>query len=155
MGFQSFKTTASGALPAGTDLDAVLRDGNERALVAAWDTYHIRALRGRLLPEYDADPDKADLAAFVRRELAELAEVNELQALTANRRLVELLTGHRWITIEAAREAGASWSAIGEALGMTKQGAIDWYKRKIADQEKYAGKFHDTDRARAVVDEQE
>lgn len=30
---------------------------------------------------------------------------------------------------------------------MTEQGALDWYKREIADQEKNAGEFHDTDRA--------
>jgi hypothetical protein len=36
---------------------------------------------------------------------------------------------------------------------MTEQGALDWYKREIADQEKNAGEFHDTDRARAVVDD--
>jgi hypothetical protein len=33
--------------------------------------------------------------------------------------------------MQAAREAGASWSEIGAALGMSKQGAQDWYRRKI------------------------
>ncbi|MGW5107548.1 hypothetical protein [Nocardia sp. NPDC004123] len=34
---------------------------------------------------------------------------------------------------------------------LSKQGALDWYERRIADQEKYVGKFHDTDRARAAT----
>ncbi|MFE3229474.1 hypothetical protein [Nocardia sp. NPDC059228] len=50
-----------------------------------------------------------------------------------------------------AREAGESWAAIGGALDMSKQGALDGYKRKIADQQKYVGKFHDTDQARAAA----
>jgi hypothetical protein len=54
--------------------------------------------------------------------------------------------------MQAAREAGASWSQIGASLGMTKQGAQDWYRRKIADQEQYVGDLHDADRARAAVD---
>lgn len=64
----------------------------------------------------------------------------------------ELLTGRRWPVMQEAREAGDSWTAIGDALGVTKQGAMDWYKRKITQQEKYVGQFHDTVRARAVLD---
>lgn len=74
------------------------------------------------------------------------------QALEANWRLVEFLTGRRWSVMQEAREAGDSWTVISDALGVTKQGALDWYTRKVADQEKYAGKFHDATRARAVLD---
>ncbi|MFF0547267.1 hypothetical protein ACFYTF_30990 [Nocardia thailandica] len=144
--------TTSGCLPAGTDVEAVLRDGDTIALHAAWDTYNHRQFLARMLPGYDANPDKADLAAHIRAELAKLAEVTDLQALSANRRLTDLLTGRRWLVMQEARENGVSWAAIGDALGITKQGAIDWYKRKIADQEKYVPDFHDTARARAVLD---
>jgi hypothetical protein len=34
---------------------------------------------------------------------------------------------------------------------MTRQGAHDWYRRKIALQEQHAGDFHDADRARAAL----
>jgi len=42
-----------------------------------------------------------------------------------------------------AREAGATWTEIGEALGMPKQGAHDWFRRKIENQEMYVAEFHD------------
>jgi hypothetical protein len=87
------------------------------------------------------------------RALNELPDVSALDALEANRQLVELLIGRRWYVMRAAREAGASWSEIGAALGMSKQGAQDWYRRKIADQERYVGDLHDSTRARAVLDE--
>jgi hypothetical protein len=51
-----------------------------------------------------------------------------------------------------AREAGASWPEIGEALGMTKQAAYDWYRRKIGNRERYVPDLHDTARARAALD---
>jgi hypothetical protein len=31
---------------------------------------------------------------------------------------------------------------------MTKQGAQDWYRRKIVDQARYVGDLHDTERTR-------
>ena len=48
-------------------------------------------------------------------------------------------------------EAGASWTQIGAALGMSKQGAPDWYRGKIAEQERYVGDLHDTERAKAAL----
>ncbi|MFC9898544.1 hypothetical protein ACFVMC_33040 [Nocardia sp. NPDC127579] len=156
MGIPYFATTDLGYLPIGTDIVALLRDGDERALHAAWNTFHhIRFLRESLAKlaagEVELNPE-IDVAALWRAEIAELADVTALQALEANRRLVDLLTGRRWATMQSAREAGASWSTIGTALDMTKQGAIDWYKRKIAAQEQYVPEFHDTARARAVLD---
>ena len=41
--------------------------------------------------------------------------------------------------MRAAREAGASWAEISAVLGMSKQGAQNLYRRKIADQERYVG----------------
>ncbi|MBF6588440.1 hypothetical protein IU414_27230 [Nocardia farcinica] len=149
----SLSLTARGHLRAGTDVDRTVRIGDEDDLHAVWNThFEIQFIRERLLPALDADPGKAPAAAYTRAELAELADVTALQALEANRRLVELLVGRRWMVMQAAREAGASWAEIGKALGMTKQGAMDWYKRKITDQEKYVPHFHDTARARAVLD---
>lgn len=157
MGTSYFETTDLGYLPAGTDIDAVLRDGDERALHAAWNTFHhIRftadALAKLAAGEIEPHPE-VDLGAHWRAEIAALASVTALQALEANRRLVDILTGRRWSTMQSAREAGASWSAIGTALDMTKQGAVDWYKRKIEQQEKYVADFHDAPRARAVLEE--
>lgn len=154
-----FKLTDLGHLPAGTDVAAVLRDGDERALHAVWNTFQYIRFTREALARLEAgetgwDP-KVDLAAYWRAEIDQLVDVTALQALQANRRLVDQLTGRRWSVMQSAREAGASWSAIGDALEMSKQGALDWYKRKIADQEKYVPDFHDTARARAVLAEGE
>ncbi len=94
-----------------------------------------------------ADPE------IVAGVLAEVPEVTSLDALEANHRLVDLLTGRRWYVMQEAREAGASWSEIGAALNMSKQGAQDWYRRKIAEREKYVGDLHDAEAARAVLAE--
>lgn len=51
--------------------------------------------------------------------------------MQANARLVDLLTDRRWVVMRQAREEGASWTAIGTALGMTKQAAQDWYRCQI------------------------
>jgi hypothetical protein len=36
---------------------------------------------------------------------------------------------------------------------MSKQGAQDWYRRKIEAQEQYVGDLHDAERARAALGE--
>ncbi|MFF7610242.1 hypothetical protein [Streptomyces parvulus] len=56
-------------------------------------------------------------------------QVTALEALTAVRLLAESLTGSRgWITGEARRE-GATWTEVGQALGMTRQSAWEWFKK--------------------------
>ncbi|WP_285244161.1 hypothetical protein [Pseudarthrobacter sp. fls2-241-R2A-127] len=85
--------------------------------------------------------------------LAEISEVAALEALRANAKAVELLTARRWYVMKSAREAGATWAQIGEALGITKQAAHDFYSRKTEEQEKYLSDLHDTAAARAVLDE--
>ena len=148
-----FPTNDRGYLPADTDLDQLLRSGDEQALFAAWNTFHhIRHTRD-IIAKLETNPAKAEVVTWWRVELTELAPITPAQALTANRRLVDLLTARRWFTMQCAREAGDSWTVIGDALDMSKQGALDWYKRKIAEQEKYVPDFHDTDRARAALDD--
>lgn len=157
MGIPYLDLTARGHLPAGIDVTAVLAAGDERELHAVWDTYHHTRLIRKTLARLAAggltvtDPDAS--RAALQDDLDTCAAVTPAQALEANRRLVDLLTGRRWSVMQDAREVGDSWTTIGAALDMTKQGALDWYKRKIADQERYAGDFHDTARARAVMDE--
>jgi len=73
---------------------------------------------------------------------------NALDALDANRQLADRISTDRRQLIDEARQAGASWSDIGAALGMTKQGAQDWHRRKIAEQEQHVGDLHDAERAR-------
>ena len=54
--------------------------------------------------------------------------------------------------MQAAREAGASWADIGAALGMSKQGAQDWYRRKVGEQTRYVPELHNNARAVAALD---
>jgi hypothetical protein len=74
-----------------------------------------------------------------------------LSALAANAELAKLLAGWQWLAIKAAREGGATWEQIGEALGTTKQGAQQAYRRAIEHQEKYVPDMHDAAAARAVL----
>src|SRR5215212_6718208 len=125
---------------------AIHESNDESALLGVWRAFGSRLTWQRAI-ERGGDPQVAE------RALGELPEVSALDALEANRQLVDFLIGRRWFVMQAAREAGASWAQIGAALGMSKQGAGDWYRRKIADQEKYVPDVHDADRARAALDE--
>jgi hypothetical protein len=141
--------TDDGLLPASTDVDRAIDQSDERGLTAIWNTYHSILFEKEVLAKADTEEKRQ---IFTDR-LARYAAVTPSQALAANARLVKLLTGRRWSVMRDAREAGDSWTTIGTAVGVSKQGALDWYTRKIADQEQYVGKYHDTDRARAVVPE--
>ncbi|MDN5917375.1 MAG: hypothetical protein L0I76_20135 [Pseudonocardia sp.] len=85
-----------------------------------------------------------------QREGAQLPADSALNALAANRRVVDLLTERRWVVMRDAREAGASWAQIGEALGMTRQGATDTYRRAIANRAKVDVE-HQTERAERAL----
>lgn len=78
-------------------------------------------------------------------------DVTALHALAATTTLVRLLTGWQWIDMRDAREQDATWREIGAAVGMTRQGAHDWYRRAIERQEEHVPDLHDTARSRAVL----
>lgn len=118
-----------------------------RALLDRWDAWGDRDLWRKVL----ASPEKPEHTVIAEKKLAELEGASALDALAANVRLVELMTGWRWLAIKSAREDGATWEQIGEVLGTSKQGAQLAYKRAIEAQEKYAADFHDTVAARAVL----
>jgi hypothetical protein len=85
--------------------------------------------------------------------LSEVSEVAALEALRANAKAVELLTARRWYVMKSAREGGATWAQIGEVLGITKQAAHDFYRRKLEEQERYLPDLHDAAAAVAVLDD--
>jgi hypothetical protein len=64
--------------------------------------------------------------------LAALPAVDVLDALRANAHLVSVLAAQRWIAMKAAREQGASLEQIGQALGISRQSAWEFLRRKIA-----------------------
>lgn len=113
--------------------------------IKAWDAHESRQMWKRVV-------DRGGDADVAQSALDQIPEVDAIEALAANAAAVNLLIGRRWYVMQAAREVGATWEAIGTALGITKQGAQDYYRRQIENQEKYAANFHDTDRARAALD---
>jgi Homeodomain-like domain len=54
-----------------------------------------------------------------------------LQALSANATLTALLADRRWVVMHAARNAGASWAEIGDALGMSRQSAWEFLRKRV------------------------
>jgi hypothetical protein len=114
----------------------------------AWSLYNERATWNRAIAQGSDEAQKV-----ARHALAELPEVSALDALKANHSAVDLLIGRRWYVIQEARESGATWEEIGAALGITKQGAQDYYRRQIEKQQQYAPSLHDADRAHAALDD--
>jgi hypothetical protein len=121
---------------------------DEQKLWKQWDAFGSRLTWEKVLEQAGSENSRQ----VAQQALGELPVITAVEALAANTQLVELLVGRRWYVMQAAREAGATWDDIGEALGMSRQGAYDWYRRKIADQARYAPDFHDAARARAVLD---
>ncbi|MDQ0730446.1 hypothetical protein [Arthrobacter sp. B1I2] len=131
-----------------TSVEQALNSGNVHELLKVWEDFN----RGEAsLSNSSTASDQAREAAA--HFLSEVSEVAALEALRANARAVELLTARRWYVMKSAREGGAMWAQIGEALGITKQAAHDFYRRKIEEQEKYSPDLHDTAAARAVLED--
>ncbi|WP_109530110.1 MULTISPECIES: hypothetical protein [Nocardia] len=138
MGCPRFDLTAERTLPAGVDVAAILTEGDDHGLYAVWNTFHhthflretlTRLDRGELAGGYGFDPATARDA--LRENLARHAQVTEIQALEADRRLTEGVTGQRGFVVDYARQAGHPWKALGAALGITGQDALNWFTRNI------------------------
>jgi len=128
-------------------VEQALNSGNVHELLKVWEDFN----RGETWREVSATgSDQAREAAA--HFLSEVSEVAALEALRANAKAVELLTARRWYVMKSAREGGATWAQIGEALGITKQAAHDFYRRKLEEQERYLPDLHDAAAARAVLD---
>lgn len=63
-----------------------------------------------------------------------LSRGEALELLTLGEVIARKAGYGRQLTVRAAREAGASWSAIGRALGTTKQSAWEAHTRWIQEQ---------------------
>jgi hypothetical protein len=129
-------------------VERALSSGDIHGLLKVWEDFN----SGETWREVSATGSDQALEAAAQF-LAGVREVAALEALRANAKAVELLTARRWYVIKSAREAGATWAQIGEALGITKQAAHDFYRRKIGEQEKYLSDVHEATAARAVMEE--
>lgn len=63
---------------------------------------------------------------------ADSLPVEPLDALREVSRSEVELDELRWAQIAAARDAGASWAAIGEALGVSRQSAWEYFTRRAS-----------------------
>jgi hypothetical protein len=59
-----------------------------------------------------------------------------LQALAANREVVDQLVGWRWGAMREAREQGQSWTEIGAALGVDADQARQVYLERVQQQQR-------------------
>jgi hypothetical protein len=92
-----------------------------RTAVARYDDLRLR--------ESLADPTEEASVAAERLSQAEVLEMLALGQVIASK------AGYgQQLAVRTAREAGASWSAIGRALDMTKQAAWEAHTRWIEDQ---------------------
>jgi hypothetical protein len=123
---------------------AVHEQSDEAALLNTWQMFGSRLT-------WATEIEKGADRAGAEQALGDLPHITALDALRANAHLVGLLAGRRWYVMQAAREAGATWDEIGEALGMSRQGAYDSYRRKIRQREEYVPEIHDTARARSAL----
>lgn len=119
------------------DVEQALKDGGDLELLRIWDLPAERRIQEGLLAA-SRETGSADDVAAAEDAWAELPEVTALQSLRANAKLVSVLTAQRWYVMQFAREEGASWSEIGAALGISKQAAHHFYRRKIEWQQHYA-----------------
>ncbi len=94
-------------------------------LYQLWTTYQAQVAWWHAV-EHGAD------VAVAAQALIGRPEVSALEALDANRRLVDLLLQRRRDAVSAARRAGSSWAAIGAALGTSKQRAYTVYRHAIS-----------------------
>ena len=60
-----------------------------------------------------------------------------LLALAARRELEDRMRRHRWLAMETARKAGASWAEIAAAAGMEPRGARRLYEQTLARQKAF------------------
>jgi hypothetical protein len=84
------------------------------------------------------------------RDLTALGDLEELtrgpdplEALRANREVVELMTGWQWQAMRAAREQGHGWYEIGQAAGLEPEQARRAYLAAMERQEFAAGAMRD------------
>ena len=82
------------------------------------------------------------LAVVVDVEIAVLlrrtpSKDEALLALAARRELEDRMRRHRWLAMETARKAGASWAEIAAASGMDASAARRLYEQTLRRQEAF------------------
>jgi len=124
---------------------------DERESFETWNRFHEGRMWERAGEKLRAQGADAERLRAVDDAAVRAPAVSALEALAANARLVDLLTSRRWYVMQAARDDGAEWAEVGAALGVSKQAAWEFYKRRIEEQETHAADYHDAEAARAAL----
>lgn len=119
-------------------------------LLRVWQTWSYRDLLTRAIASAEAGGDAERVECLVRG-LAEEPDAGPLEALAANHELSRLLTGWQWHAVRAARESGATWTQVGQALGTTADHARARFVQDVERAERHGGRFTDTAPYRAVM----
>ena len=103
-----------------------------RTAVARYEELRSRDLLA-VRPDDDPDDSSDDGAAGVTAA-EQLSREEALEVLALGEVIAAKAGYGRQLSVRTARERGASWSAIGRALGTTKQAAWEMHTRWIEDQ---------------------
>jgi hypothetical protein len=105
---------------------------NEEIQLAVWRLF---LQRTRLEADRRDAHERDDKAAMKAADagLASLPEVKVTEALRANAELIARLASQRWIGMKVARDQGVTMEEVGEQLGVSKQAAWEFLKRKIEE----------------------
>ena len=87
-----------------------------------WDAWSLADTMRTLLGQARADGDRATLALYDQHPQWTDGP-GPLEALAANRELVDHLVGWRWLAVRRARQDSHPWAAVGHALGVTAEQA--------------------------------
>jgi hypothetical protein len=118
---------------AGTDQPGELPKNSFDAAWATWNDWSMAGAMRRALEKAHEQDDQQTLADFER--YPEWTQgPGPLEALAANRELVDRLTGWRWQAIFDARQRGHGWEEIGRTLGQSGEQARTHYLDKVRGQ---------------------
>jgi hypothetical protein len=101
---------------------------------AAWETWQAWSDAEAMRTARRRTGERGESLAVFDRHPEWTKGPGPLQALAANREMVEQLVGWRWGAMRAAREQGHSWAEIGAALGVDAEQARQAYLERVEQQ---------------------
>jgi hypothetical protein len=87
-----------------------------------WEAWSLADTMRTLLAKARADGDHATLALYAQ-DPQWTQGPGPLEALAANRELIDRLVGWRWLAVRRARQDGHGWAEVGAALGISAEQA--------------------------------
>jgi hypothetical protein len=102
----------------------------------AWETWEAWSMANTMRLALLKARDQGDHEAVARFEQYPdwTQGPTALEALAANRELVDRLTGWRWLAVRQARQHGHAWAEVGAALGVTAEEARGEFLARLDQQ---------------------